>query len=128
VSALASSWPMSSGVSGLALRGELLHLASLVAGLRQGEHGLTVGAARMPEVDAPLFAGVRGPDPNLERPGPSIPLGDAQREPGLQPVPKLGATRRKTYFMTVPLEAGFIKRELDYRDIEAVYQRPDFPK
>jgi hypothetical protein len=35
---------------------------------------------------------------------------------------------RKTYFMTVPLEAGFIKSELDHRDIEAISQRPDFPE
>jgi hypothetical protein len=35
---------------------------------------------------------------------------------------------RKTYFLTVPLEAGFIKSELDYRDIEAISQRPDFPE
>jgi hypothetical protein len=35
---------------------------------------------------------------------------------------------RKTYFMTVPLEAGFMKSELDYRDIEAISQRPDFPE
>ena len=33
-----------------------------------------------------------------------------------------------TYFMTVPLEAGFIKKELGYPDIEAITQRPDFPK
>jgi hypothetical protein len=35
---------------------------------------------------------------------------------------------RKTYFMTVPLEAGFIKSELDHREIEAISQRPDFPE
>jgi hypothetical protein len=35
---------------------------------------------------------------------------------------------RKTYFMTVPLEAGLINKELRYQDIEAVSQRPDFPK
>jgi hypothetical protein len=35
---------------------------------------------------------------------------------------------RKTYFMIVPLEAGFIKNELRYSDIEAIFQRPDFPK
>jgi hypothetical protein len=34
----------------------------------------------------------------------------------------------ETYFMTVPLEAGFIKKELGYPDIEAISQRPDFPK
>jgi hypothetical protein len=35
---------------------------------------------------------------------------------------------RKTYFMIVLLEAGFIKNELRYSDIEAIFQRPDFPK
>ena len=34
---------------------------------------------------------------------------------------------REIYSMTVPLEAGFIKAELDYRDIEAIYRRHDFP-
>ena len=34
---------------------------------------------------------------------------------------------RKTYFMTVPPEAGF-KNELRCPDIEAISQRPDFPK
>ena len=34
----------------------------------------------------------------------------------------------ETYFMTVPLEAGFIKSELTYRDIEAISKRPDFPQ
>jgi hypothetical protein len=31
---------------------------------------------------------------------------------------------RETYFMTVPLEAGFIKGELDYRDIEDIAAHP----
>jgi hypothetical protein len=35
---------------------------------------------------------------------------------------------RALYSMTVPLEAGFIKAVLDYRDIEAISQRPDFPR
>jgi non-canonical (house-cleaning) NTP pyrophosphatase len=35
---------------------------------------------------------------------------------------------QETYFMTVPLEAGFIKKELDYFDIKAISQRPNFPK
>jgi hypothetical protein len=35
---------------------------------------------------------------------------------------------RKTYFVTVPAEAGFIKNELRYPDIEAIFQHPDFPK
>jgi hypothetical protein len=35
---------------------------------------------------------------------------------------------RVLYSMTVPLEAGFIKAVLDYRDIEAISQRPDFPR
>jgi hypothetical protein len=35
---------------------------------------------------------------------------------------------RQMYFMTVPLEAGFIKSELSYQDIEAISRRPDFPK
>ena len=35
---------------------------------------------------------------------------------------------RKTYFMTVPLEAGFVKSELRYRDIEDISGRADFPQ
>jgi hypothetical protein len=34
----------------------------------------------------------------------------------------------QTYSMRVPLEAGFITNELHYQDIEAISQRPDFPK
>jgi hypothetical protein len=34
----------------------------------------------------------------------------------------------ETYFMTVPLEAGFIKSELCYQNIEAISQRADFTK
>jgi hypothetical protein len=33
---------------------------------------------------------------------------------------------RKTYFMTVALEAGFLKGELRYRDIEDIARRVDF--
>jgi len=33
----------------------------------------------------------------------------------------------ETYSMTVPLESGFQKCELDYRDIEAISKRSDFP-
>lgn len=32
------------------------------------------------------------------------------------------------YSITVPLEAGFGKDTLYYRDIEAISQRPDFPR
>ena len=32
-----------------------------------------------------------------------------------------------TYSITVPLEAGFGKDVLNYWDIEAISQRPDFP-
>ena len=32
------------------------------------------------------------------------------------------------YSMTVPLEAGFGKTELQYHDIEAISKRPDFPR
>jgi hypothetical protein len=35
---------------------------------------------------------------------------------------------RETYFMTVPLEAGFIKHELRYPDIEHIAARSDFPR
>jgi non-canonical (house-cleaning) NTP pyrophosphatase len=35
---------------------------------------------------------------------------------------------QETYFMTVPLEAGFIKNELGYFDIKTISHRPDFPK
>jgi len=35
---------------------------------------------------------------------------------------------QETYFMTVPLEAGFIKNELGYFDINTISHRPDFPK
>ena len=35
---------------------------------------------------------------------------------------------RKTYFMTVALEAGFLKGELRYRDIEDISRRADFPQ
>jgi hypothetical protein len=34
----------------------------------------------------------------------------------------------ETYSMTVPLEAGFIKGELSYQEIEAISKRSDFPK
>ncbi len=34
---------------------------------------------------------------------------------------------RVLYSITVPLEAGFIKDVLDYRDIEAISKRADFP-
>lgn len=34
----------------------------------------------------------------------------------------------KTYSVRVPLEAGFGKDELSYDDIEAIAQRPDFPR
>lgn len=34
---------------------------------------------------------------------------------------------RLIYSITVPLEAGFGKTELYYRDIEAISKRPDFP-
>ena len=44
----------------------------------------------MTKVDASLFSGVWGADPNLQRPGPSVFLSDSQREPGFQLVPKLG--------------------------------------
>jgi len=33
-----------------------------------------------------------------------------------------------TYSITVPLEAGFGKDVLNYWDIEAISQRPDFPR
>ncbi len=35
---------------------------------------------------------------------------------------------RLLYSITVPLEAGFGKDVLDHQDIEAIFQRPDFPK
>jgi hypothetical protein len=35
---------------------------------------------------------------------------------------------RKTYFMTVALEAGFLKGEIRYRDIEDISSRADFPQ
>jgi hypothetical protein len=35
---------------------------------------------------------------------------------------------RKTYFMTVALEAGFVKSELRHPDIEAISRRADFPQ
>jgi hypothetical protein len=35
---------------------------------------------------------------------------------------------RLIYSMTIPLEAGFGKTEFLYRDIEAIAERPDFPK
>jgi hypothetical protein len=35
---------------------------------------------------------------------------------------------QETYFMSVPLAAGFIKKELGYLDIKAISHRPDFPK
>jgi hypothetical protein len=35
---------------------------------------------------------------------------------------------RKTYFIAVPPEAGFVKNELRYPDVEAISQRPDFLK
>jgi hypothetical protein len=35
---------------------------------------------------------------------------------------------RETYFMTVPLEAGFIKDELRYPDIQQIAARLDFPR
>lgn len=35
---------------------------------------------------------------------------------------------RPIYSITVPLEAGFGTKELHYRDIEAIVQRPDFPR
>jgi hypothetical protein len=35
---------------------------------------------------------------------------------------------RKTYFVTVALEAGFLKGELRYRDIEDISRRDDFPQ
>lgn len=34
----------------------------------------------------------------------------------------------QSYSMRVPLEAGFITNQLYYPDIEAIFQRPDFPK
>ena len=34
----------------------------------------------------------------------------------------------ETYYITVPLEAGFIKDKLDYQDIKAISNRSDFPK
>jgi hypothetical protein len=34
----------------------------------------------------------------------------------------------ETYFMTVRLEAGFFNKDvLRYREIEALFERPDFP-
>jgi hypothetical protein len=33
----------------------------------------------------------------------------------------------ETYSMRVPLEAGFATDMLNYRDIEAISERPDFP-
>jgi hypothetical protein len=35
---------------------------------------------------------------------------------------------RVIYSITVPLEAGFGKKVLDYRDIEDIAARPDLPK
>jgi hypothetical protein len=35
---------------------------------------------------------------------------------------------RVIYSITVPLEAGFGKTELHYRDIEAISKRADFPR
>lgn len=35
---------------------------------------------------------------------------------------------RVLYSMTVPLEAGFVKAVLNYRDIETISQRSDFSK
>jgi hypothetical protein len=35
---------------------------------------------------------------------------------------------RVLYSIAAPLAAGFIKDVLDYRDIEAISQRPDFPR
>jgi len=35
---------------------------------------------------------------------------------------------RAIYSITVPLEADFGKTELHHRDIEAIWERPDFPQ
>jgi hypothetical protein len=37
-------------------------------------------------------------------------------------------TDRQFYLIAVPLEAGFVKSELSYQDIEAIFRRSDFPK
>lgn len=34
----------------------------------------------------------------------------------------------ETYTLEVPLEAGFQTKVLHYRDIQAIAQRPDFPR
>jgi hypothetical protein len=34
----------------------------------------------------------------------------------------------ETHILRVPLEAGFIKQEHSYKEVEAIYRRPDFPK
>jgi hypothetical protein len=91
---------------------------------------LDLKETKMPDFNAKAdiyrveFKSAAGHRPNA----PSKPIRSGTVAEGVRWIMAKRPDDRKTYFMTVALEAGFLKGELRYRDIEDISRRADFPQ